>query len=56
MRKDPAIQEVTRPMDRDQHDRLTGLLAEFVQEHRPIDPQMMEAVRQEWLGPKKKNA
>jgi hypothetical protein len=37
-----------------QHDRLSGLLAEFVQEHGPIDPQMMEEVRQEWLKPEKK--
>jgi len=37
-----------------QHDRLSGLLAEFVQEHGPIDPQMMEEVRQEWLEPEKK--
>jgi hypothetical protein len=37
-----------------QHDRLSGLLAEFVQEHGPIDPQTMEEVRQEWLEPEKK--
>ncbi len=37
-----------------QHDRLSGLLAEFVQEHGPIDSQMMEEVRQEWLEPEKK--
>jgi hypothetical protein len=37
-----------------QQDRLSGLLAEFVQEHGPIDPQMMEEVRQEWLEPEKK--
>ena len=55
MKEDPAIQEVTRPMDRDHHDRLSGLLAEFMQEHGPIDPQMMEEVRQEWRGFGKKN-
>ena len=55
MREDPAIQEVDRRMDRNQRDRLSGLLAEFVQQHGPIDPQMMEEVRQEWLEPEKKN-
>ena len=55
MRKDPAIQEVRRRMDRNQRARLSGLLAEFVQERGPIDPQMMEEVRQEWLKPEKKN-
>jgi Arc/MetJ family transcription regulator len=39
-----------------QHDRLSGLLADLVQEHGPIDPQMMEEVRQEWLEPEKKTA
>ena len=42
-------QEVRR-MVRDQHDRLSGLLADFVQKHGPIDPQVMEEVRQEWLA------
>jgi hypothetical protein len=54
MRKDPAIKEVRRRMDRNQLDRLSGLLAEFVQEHGPIDPQMMEEARQEWLEPKRR--
>jgi len=37
-----------------QHDRLSGLLADLVQEHGPIDPQMMEEVRQEWHASEKK--
>jgi hypothetical protein len=36
-----------------QHDRLSGLLAEFVQEHGPIDPQAMEEVRREWRATEK---
>jgi len=49
MSEDPVVQEVRR-MDRNQDDRLSGLLADFVQEHGPIDPQVMEEVRQEWLA------
>jgi len=49
MSEDPVVQEVRR-MDRDQHDRLSGLLADFVQEHGPIDPKAMEEVRREWLA------
>lgn len=37
-----------------QHDRLSGLLADLVQEHGPIDPEVMEEVRQEWQAPEKK--
>ncbi|MBW8876888.1 MAG: hypothetical protein JF614_18140 [Acidobacteria bacterium] len=37
-----------------QHDRLSGLLADLVQEHGPIDPQVMEEVRQEWHAPEEK--
>lgn len=53
MNEEPVVQEVG-PMDRDQHDRLSGLLADLVQEHGPIDPEAMEEVRQEWLAPEKK--
>ncbi|MFY9821155.1 MAG: hypothetical protein WAM82_07220 [Thermoanaerobaculia bacterium] len=52
MSEDPVDQEFSR-MARDQHDRLSGLLADLVQEHGPIDPQMMEEVRQEWLAKRK---
>lgn len=31
-----------------QHDRLAGLLAELEQEHGPIEPRMLEEVRQAW--------
>lgn len=31
-----------------QHDRLTALLAELEKEHGSIDPEVIEAVRQEW--------
>ena len=31
-----------------QHDRLAGLLAELEQDHGPIEPRVMEEVRQEW--------
>ena len=55
MSKNPVVQEVGR-MDRDQHDRLSNLLADFEREHGPIDPQVMEEVRQEWHVPKKKTA
>lgn len=34
-----------------QHDRLVNLLAEFDQESGPIEPQVMEEVRQAWPGP-----
>lgn len=49
MSEDPVVQQARR-MVRDQHDRLSGLLADFVQEHGPIDPQVMEEVRREWLA------
>ncbi|HSS51279.1 MAG TPA: hypothetical protein VLX28_20240 [Thermoanaerobaculia bacterium] len=39
-----------------QHDRLSGLLADLVREHGPIDPQILEEVRQEWQAPEKKTA
>ena len=32
-----------------QHDRLAALLAEFEKEQGPIDSNVMERVRQEWL-------
>jgi Arc/MetJ family transcription regulator len=31
-----------------QHDRLAGLLAELEQEHGPIDPRVLEEVREAW--------
>jgi Arc/MetJ family transcription regulator len=34
-----------------QRDRLAGLLAELEQEHGPIEPQVMEEVRQVWPAP-----
>ena len=34
-----------------QHDRLTGLLEEFEREFGPVDPVVMEEVRQEWPAP-----
>jgi hypothetical protein len=34
-----------------QHDRIAGLLTELEKEHGPIDPQVMEEVRQEWPVP-----
>jgi hypothetical protein len=34
-----------------QHDRLAGLLAALELEHGPIDPQVMEEVRDEWPSP-----
>lgn len=34
-----------------QHDRLAGLLAELEREMGPIEPQVMEEVRQSWPGP-----
>lgn len=34
-----------------QHDRLAALLAEYEQEDGPIDPRIMEEVRQEWPAP-----
>jgi Arc/MetJ family transcription regulator len=43
-----------------QHDRLAALLAEYEQEDGPIDPRIMEEVRQEWPAPaenaKRRNA
>jgi len=39
-----------------QHDRVSGLLEELEREHGPIDPQVMEEVRQEWQTPAKKTA
>jgi hypothetical protein len=53
MNEEPVVQVVGR-MDRDQHDRLSNLLADFEREHGPIDPQVMEEVRREWHVPKKK--
>jgi hypothetical protein len=37
-------------MDRGRHDRLSGLLADLEREHGPIDPDVMEEVRREWLA------
>ena len=54
MSEDPIVQD--RRMDRDQHDRLSNLLADFEREHGPIDPQVMEEVRQEWHAPEKKTS
>jgi Arc/MetJ family transcription regulator len=34
-----------------QHDRVAGLLAELEQEYGPIEPQVLEEVRQAWPGP-----
>jgi Arc/MetJ-type ribon-helix-helix transcriptional regulator len=34
-----------------QHDRLTGLLEEFERELGPLDPGVMEEVRQAWPAP-----
>ncbi len=34
-----------------QHDRLAALLAELEQENGPIEPQVVEEVRQEWPAP-----
>lgn len=34
-----------------QHDRLAGLLMELEQEHGPIEPRVVEEVRQEWPAP-----
>ena len=34
-----------------QHDRLAGLLAELAQEHGPIDPRVLEEVREAWSTP-----
>jgi Arc/MetJ family transcription regulator len=34
-----------------QHDRIAGLLAELEQEHGPVEPQILEEVRQAWPGP-----
>jgi hypothetical protein len=39
-----------------QRDRLAGLLAELELEHGPIDPQVMEEVRQAWPAPGEKAA
>jgi hypothetical protein len=37
-----------------QHDRLAGLLAELEEEHGPVDPEVLEEVRREWLAPGEK--
>ncbi|PYQ63149.1 MAG: hypothetical protein DMF53_11035 [Acidobacteria bacterium] len=39
-----------------QHDRLAGLLAELEQKHGPIDPRVLEEVRQEWPTPQERVA
>jgi hypothetical protein len=39
-----------------QRDRLTGLLADLEQEHGPIEPQVIEEVRQAWPAPGEKAA
>jgi hypothetical protein len=38
-----------------QHDRLAALLAEYEQKDGPIDPRIMEEIRQEWPIPGEKN-
>jgi hypothetical protein len=35
-----------------QHDRLAGLLAELEEKHGPMDPRVLEEVRQEWPTPR----
>ena len=55
MSKNQVVQEVSL-MDQNQHDRLSGLLADFERDHGPIDPQMMEKVRREWYAPGKKTS
>jgi Arc/MetJ family transcription regulator len=37
-----------------QHDRLAGLLAELEQEHGPIDPRVLEEVREAWSTPEER--
>jgi Arc/MetJ family transcription regulator len=39
-----------------QHDRLAGLLAELEEKHGPIDPRVLEEVRQEWPTPQERVA
>jgi hypothetical protein len=39
-----------------QCDHVAALLAELEQEHGPIEPQVMEAVRQVWPAPGEKTA
>jgi Arc/MetJ family transcription regulator len=39
-----------------QHDRLAGLLAELEEKHGPIDPRVLEEVRQEWPTPQERAA
>jgi hypothetical protein len=39
-----------------QHDRLAALLAEYEKEAGPIDPKIMEEVRQEWPAPEEKSS
>lgn len=34
-----------------QHDRLTGLLSELEGKYGPIEPEVLEEVRQEWPAP-----
>jgi Arc/MetJ family transcription regulator len=34
-----------------QHDRIAGLLSEMEQEHGPIEPRILEEVRQAWPAP-----
>ncbi len=43
---------VNRALDHQlQHDRLTSLLADLEDEFGPVDPDVMEEVRQEWPDP-----
>ena len=43
---------VNRALDHQlQHDRLVGLLADLEDELGPVDPDVMEEVRQEWPDP-----
>ena len=39
-----------------QHDRLSGLLEELEQEKGPIEPEVMEEVRQAWPAPGEKTS
>lgn len=39
-----------------QHDRLAGLLTEFEREKGPIEPRIMEEVRQAWPDPGKRTS
>jgi len=44
------------PRQKLQRDRLASLLEELEQKHGPIEPQVMEEVRQAWPAPGEKTA